>query len=95
MSGAEAERPTPAPNTVFARLGDHGAVVYDHARSKAILLDATGAEIWQQLDGQSTAAEIVSTLAPHFAADATTIAADVNALLDELVASGFLADVVL
>jgi hypothetical protein len=55
-------------------------------------LTGTARAIWELIDGQRDAAEIVAALSQRYAADAATLAAEVDRFVSELRQAGLLAD---
>ena len=53
-------------------------------------LNETGRDIWDRLDGQTTVAAILDTLAAEYDAPRDTIAAETTALLSELLTRGMI-----
>jgi len=82
--------PAPAAGLVFAGFAEVGAVVHDHVRSEAVLLDPVGAMVWQLLDGSVSIPDLAQDLADHFDTPAETIRTDVESVCNELAANGFL-----
>jgi len=67
------------------------AVLYSSTHSKAIVLNATGAVLWEALESPRTPSELVDLLIrryPHLSADRAR--ADVVAFLDRLVSENVL-----
>ena len=55
-------------------------------------LDGTGAAIWRLIDGTRDRKAVQMALAQHFAGDEASIAADVDEFLQDLAATGLIAD---
>lgn len=55
-------------------------------------LTGTARAIWELIDGQRDAAAIVAALSQRYAADAATLAAEVDRFVGELRQAGLLAD---
>jgi len=73
----------PVPHLRF--IVDHdGAVILDVRRDAMSTLNATGAYVWQRLEGGMTIDAIVSALASETGADEITVADDVARFIEEL-----------
>ena len=74
-----------SPAVETSPVGDR-VVLYDNASRKAIVLNPTGAWLWQQLSTPSSAAELTQKLQARFSnVDAAQVQADVEACLKSLV----------
>jgi hypothetical protein len=67
-----------------------GAVLMDTASGDCFELNRMGLEIWTALCDGRSAAEITDALVRRYAADQTTVASDVAALIEDLARSGIL-----
>lgn len=79
--------PSPRPGVMFQPLPDGSGVLVDSASGNAFALNATGALVWELLDGQRTVAEIAQELLDRYEAtpsEARQGAAALLAHLDEL-----------
>ncbi len=70
---------------------DGELVLCEPVREQVVLLNETGAAVWELCDGSLSVAEIVALLADQTGAERETVAADVAAFVEDLVARGFLA----
>lgn len=66
------------------------AVLVDEPGGRAHALNATGAVVWECLDGDGDLGDLVDDLAEGFGADRATVAADVLGLARELARLGLL-----
>jgi hypothetical protein len=83
-----ARRLRPAAGVAVHREDDE-AFLFELASGRIKLLNATGVEVWQLLDGQRDAAAVARALGQaHPEADAAAVARDVEQFLDELAAAG-------
>ena len=79
------------PDVIARRVGD-GAVLVHVTSGRVFELNSTGIRVWELLtDGRNRAA-IIASIEDEFAADAATVAADVEALIDELTKRGLLTE---
>jgi hypothetical protein len=66
-------------------------VLISVATTRYYSLNASGSDVWRiLLDGPRTGASIAAVLARHHGSDPVTVAADVEALLEDLVGEGLL-----
>jgi hypothetical protein len=77
-------------DVVFREL-DGEAVLLDLASGRYFGLNAVGTRVWTALAGGATAAEAVDAVAAEFDAPPAEIAADIDALVADLIARGLLA----
>ena len=78
------------PAHVHARRFDDDLVVVDLDAGKYFSLDVIGSIIWDQLTAGSTGGETVIALLGAFDVDEPTARADVQRLVEELIAAGLL-----
>jgi hypothetical protein len=70
--------------------GTGECVLVDRARGRVLALNVTGAAVWDLLDGRRDAAALAAIVAAAAGdVDAAQVEADVQRLLDQLVAEGF------
>jgi hypothetical protein len=82
------------PEIVYRPEGRDGAILFDPDTSAVQVLNLTGAFIWERLDGTRTLETIGGELAAAFddvPADATALAAELEAFVRTLVSLGFAA----
>lgn len=79
----------PAPTLVVEDIGDE-LCLYRTDVDEVLVLNSTAADVWRLVDGRACAQEIVEHLATAYGADAGVVAADVERLVDDLRARGFL-----
>jgi hypothetical protein len=78
----------PAPGLVLRREDDE-AFLLEPAAGRIKLLNATGLEVWELLDGRRDAGAVARALgAAHPDADPDAVARDVAQFLEELAAAG-------
>jgi len=73
---------------VVEREGRVVAVDLEHAGSAPVVLDGTGAVVWELLETTTTQAGLVTAVAETFAAEPTEVAAHVEEFLRQLLAVG-------
>lgn len=71
-----------------ARISDDELVLLGPSSEEYVGLDGVGAAVWSRLHRTCRFDHLVRSLAEEYDASLETIAADVRALIDELVASG-------
>lgn len=91
-SGGDQRGPSPVSTAAFVGFEGAGAVVHDPATSQAIMLDETASAIWAGLDGRTTTGELTAELGKTFAASPGVIAADVEAVVVDLITQGWLVE---
>ena len=72
------------------RAGDFGIVVLGTRRLDPVTLAGTGVVLWDLLAAPLRRTELVDALVARFGADPARIAADVDPVLDDLLAGGVL-----
>jgi hypothetical protein len=75
---------------VHARRFDHETVLLSLVDGKYFALDDVGGAVWEHLTAGKTLSEAVAILLADFEIDEETVRADVQRLVDELVAAGLL-----
>lgn len=86
----ESMLPSPAPGVLFQALPD-GAVLLDTRSEVYFGLNAVGARVWQLLPGARTLDELSAAVAAEYPdADPRRVRADVEKLVEALVAEGLL-----
>lgn len=76
-------------DVIFREL-DNEAVLLDLASGRYFGLNAVGTRVWTLVAGGATIDDAVAVIAEEFDAPPAEIAADVTALVDELVSRGLL-----
>lgn len=61
-----------------------GTVIFETLREKVFVTNCTGADIIRSLQGERSSEEVVKELAMTYGTDASVIAADVNAFIEQL-----------
>lgn len=84
-----ARRPTPHPTVVLREEFDDWAVLYNPDTGDAMGVNPTGVILWKAMDGRRTLADLVRSLAAHFAELPAEADAQVAAFVDTLAARGF------
>jgi hypothetical protein len=79
-----------AARQVHARRFDDETVVLDLARGQYFALDEVGAVIWDRLNEGLTLVEVVESLLSTYEAPPETVRADVQRIVDELLAADLL-----
>lgn len=79
----------PAPSVVTREVGGE-LVLLDLAKNSYYGLDPVGARMWDLLTGGSALGLVVSIVLNEFDVDATTVRADVERLLNELLDQGLI-----
>lgn len=88
MTGV-AEIPVANSRIVFREEFDDWAILFDPATGEAFGLNAIGAFIWKQLDGQHSVPAIEEAVHQAFADVPGTAGTDIQCFIDELVGKGF------
>jgi Coenzyme PQQ synthesis protein D (PqqD) len=99
------ERPsTPFPRTLPARFWRSPAALSRSFEEEVLLaapgreaidrLSGTAAAVWELLDVPRTLPDVVAALGHSYGADSATIARDVDGLVDDLLARGWLEEVI-
>lgn len=65
--------------------------LYDPATRNAAVLNGTASDVWRLLDGEHSLDEVVGLLAAAYQVEGAAIRADVERVVGDLVAAGFLA----
>lgn len=81
--------PVPVPD-VICRLTDDGAVLVSPEAGNLRVLNASGAAIWQLLDGRRTVAEVEAELSRRYRIPAEQARADLGQFLSDLHGRGLL-----
>jgi hypothetical protein len=79
--------PRPAPGVVSRRVGNGGVLVH-LGTSHVYELNETGWTVWEGLDRGTPLADIAGGLADRYEPAGASVAADVRALIDELLRLG-------
>ena len=77
--------------SVLQRSIDGETVLYLPATDDVIVLDDIGSVVWDELDEPSTQADLAARLADRFDQPVDRVAADIDPLLAQLSAGGWLA----
>jgi hypothetical protein len=75
--------PLPSPDVIY-RLTDDGAVLVSPGAGELRVLNATGATIWQLMDGQRSVSELENELSRRFGITADQASADLQSFLQDL-----------
>ena len=81
-------RVRPAPATHFAEMRDATGVVLDLGNRNYLHLNASGALLWQVLEGGTTLAALSTVLQEHYGISANAADADARAWIDDMVGRG-------
>jgi hypothetical protein len=65
--------------------------LYDAQHERVLVLNGTASDVWRLCDGEQTFEQIVSLLARAYGVEGSTIRADVERTIEQLVDEGFLA----
>jgi hypothetical protein len=69
---------------------DSDVTAYDPSAERVAVLNHTASAVWRLCDGKKSIDEVVGLVALEFGVDAGSIRADVEKLVDQLTAEGFL-----
>jgi hypothetical protein len=92
MTSPQCARFKLAPDVQHRRFHEE-TVVLDLGRGEYFALDEVGSSVWEGLTAGKSMEEVVASLAAVYDADSARIAADVRALVDELVRRGLIVPV--
>lgn len=71
---------------------DDEIVVMDLGCAEFFSLNATAGAVWRAIDGARTRAAVVAVVAAGYGLPAEDIAADVAAVIDQMIAAGFVSE---